>query len=115
MIFFENNLLLQSYVVFDSESNGRNFSSLVPSGGEKKNIFNFFFLNDVTSRCRRFLQILKKNENNARECQRMPDGARELNLRPFDSELKTESHCSKRLFSKKIHPSHLLFILPVDI
>ena len=34
--FFENKLLLQSDVVFDSESNGRNFSSLTPPGGEKK-------------------------------------------------------------------------------
>ena len=38
MILFENNLLLQSDVVFDSESNGRNFSPLAP-GGEKKIIF----------------------------------------------------------------------------
>ena len=50
MIFFENKLLLQSDVVFDSESNGRNFSSLAPPGGEKKIIFNFIFQNDVTSR-----------------------------------------------------------------
>ena len=48
MIFFENKLLLQSDVVFDSESNGRNFSSLAPPGGEKKIIFNFFF--KMTSR-----------------------------------------------------------------
>ena len=41
MIFFENKLLLQSDVVFDSESNGRNFSSLAPLGGEKKIKFNF--------------------------------------------------------------------------
>ena len=40
--FFKNKLLLQSDVVFDSESNGRNFSSLAPPGGEKKIIFNFF-------------------------------------------------------------------------
>ena len=33
---------VQSDVVFDSESNGRNFSSLAPPGGEKKIIFNFF-------------------------------------------------------------------------
>ena len=46
--FFENNLLLQSDVVFDSESNGRNFSSLAPPGGEKKIIFDFFF--KMTSR-----------------------------------------------------------------
>ena len=55
MIFFENNLSLQSDVVFDSESNDCNFSSLAPPGGEKKNIFNFFLQNDVTSR--RFSQI----------------------------------------------------------
>ena len=35
VIFFENKLLLQPDVVFDSESNGRNFSSLAPPGGEK--------------------------------------------------------------------------------
>ena len=57
MIFFEKKLLPQSDVVFDSESNGRNFSSLAPPGGEKKIIFNFFFQNDVTSRRRRFFQI----------------------------------------------------------
>ena len=50
MIFFEIKLLLQPDVVFDSESNGRNFTSLAPPGGEKKIIFNFFFQNDVTSR-----------------------------------------------------------------
>ena len=43
MIFFENKLLLQSDVVFDSESNGRNFSLLAPPGGEKKNYFQFYF------------------------------------------------------------------------
>ena len=59
MIFFEKNLLLQSDVVFDSESNGRNFSSLAPPGGEKKIIFNFFFQNDVMSRHGRFLGFLK--------------------------------------------------------
>ena len=57
MIFFENKLLLQSDVVFDSESNGRNFSSLAPPGGEKKIIFKFFFQNDVTSRRGRFCQM----------------------------------------------------------
>ena len=57
MIFFENKLLLQSDVVFDSESNGRNFSSLAPPGGEKKIIFIFFFQNDVTRRRGRFYQM----------------------------------------------------------
>ena len=41
-------MLLQSDVVFDSDSNGRIFSSLAPPGGEKKFIFNFFF--KMTSR-----------------------------------------------------------------
>ena len=41
VIFFEIKLLLQPDVVFDSESNGRNFSSLSPPGGEKK-YFHFF-------------------------------------------------------------------------
>ena len=49
VIFFEIKLLLQPDVVFDSESNGRNFSSLAPPGGEKQIIFHFF-QNDVTSR-----------------------------------------------------------------
>ena len=49
MIFFENKLLIQSDVVFDSESNVRNFSSLAPPSGEKKNIFKIFFQNDVIS------------------------------------------------------------------
>ena len=40
--FFENKLLLQSDVVFNFESNGRNFSSLAPFGVEKKIIFNFY-------------------------------------------------------------------------
>ena len=56
MIFFDIKLLVQSDVVFDSESNGRNFSSLAPPGGEKKIIF-IFFQNDVTSRRGRFYQI----------------------------------------------------------
>ena len=57
MIFFEIKLLLQPDVVFDSESNGRNLSSLAPPGGEKKIIFNFIFQNDVTSRRGRFYRI----------------------------------------------------------
>ena len=40
--FFDIKLLVQPDVVFDSDSNDRNFSSLAPPGGEKKNIFNFF-------------------------------------------------------------------------
>ena len=43
VIFFENKLLLQSDVVFDSESNGRNFSSLAPPGGETKYFIPIFF------------------------------------------------------------------------
>ena len=57
MIFLENKLLAQSDVVFDSESNGRNFSSLAPPGGEKKIIFNLYFQNDVTRRRGRFYQM----------------------------------------------------------
>ena len=57
MIFFEIKLLLQPDVVFDSESNGRNLSSLAPPGGEKKIIFNFIFQNDVTSKRGRFYRI----------------------------------------------------------
>ena len=50
MIFFENKLLPQPDVVFDSESNSRYFSSPAPPGDEKK-LFSLFFLqNDVTSR-----------------------------------------------------------------
>ena len=56
MIFFDIKLLLQSDVVFDSESNGRDFSSLAPPGGEKKIIF-FFFQNDITNRRGRFYPI----------------------------------------------------------
>ena len=41
-VFFGLKLLLQPDVVFDSESNGRHFSSLAPPGGEKKIIFIFF-------------------------------------------------------------------------
>ena len=41
--FFENKLLLQPDFVFDSESHGRNFSSLASPGGAKKVIFNFFY------------------------------------------------------------------------
>ena len=53
MIIFEIKLLLQLDVVFDFESNGRNFCFLAPPGGEKK-IISFFLENDVTSRRRRF-------------------------------------------------------------
>ena len=49
VIFFENKLLLQPDEFFDSESNGRNFSSIAPPGGEKK-LFSFFIQNDVTER-----------------------------------------------------------------
>ena len=56
MIFFGNNVLLQSDVVFDSESNDRNFSSLAPLGGEEK-LFSIFLQNDVTSRRRPFFHI----------------------------------------------------------
>ena len=55
--FFEIKLLLQPDVVFVSESNGRNFSSLAPLGVEEKNYFQFFFQNDVMSRRGRFYQI----------------------------------------------------------
>ena len=41
--FFEKNLLIQSDVVFDLESNDVNFSSLAPSDGQKKIIYNFFY------------------------------------------------------------------------
>ena len=44
MIFLGNELLLQPDVVFHngiSESNGRNFSSLVSPGAEKKTYFQF--------------------------------------------------------------------------
>ena len=58
MIFFENNLLLQSDEVFDIESNDRNFSSEAPPGGEK-NYFQFILRNDVTSRRRRFSQLFE--------------------------------------------------------
>ena len=49
-------MLLQPDVVFDSESNSCNLSSLAPPGGEKKIIF-IFFQNDVTSRRGSFYQI----------------------------------------------------------
>ena len=58
MIFFENKLLLQPDVDFDSESNGRYFSSLA-----KQNIFNFFQHNDVTSRRVSFSQFFGSNES----------------------------------------------------
>ena len=47
MIFFEKNLLQQSDIIFDFESNGSNFSSLAQPGDEKKIIFHFFAKNDV--------------------------------------------------------------------
>ena len=39
--FFEKKLLLQPDVVFNSESNGRNYSCLALPGGEKK-LFSIF-------------------------------------------------------------------------
>ena len=42
VIFFDIEKFLQSDVIFDSESNDRNFSFLAPPGGEKKIIFDFF-------------------------------------------------------------------------
>ena len=47
MIFFVKNLLLQSDVVFDPESDGSNFSSPAQPGDEKKIVFHFFAQNDV--------------------------------------------------------------------
>ena len=49
-------LLVQPDVVFDSESNDCNLSSLEPPGGEKK-LVSIFLQNDVTSRRERFFQI----------------------------------------------------------
>ena len=46
MIFSENNLIQQSDVVFDSQL--ILILAILPPGGEKKNIFNFFF--KMTSR-----------------------------------------------------------------
>ena len=63
MIFFENKLLLKPDVVFDSESNDRNFSSLAPPGGEKKIVFNFYLQIDVTSRFGRFYRIFLAQNN----------------------------------------------------
>ena len=53
----ENKLLLQPDVVFDSESNGFNFSSLAPPGREKKILPIFLLQNVITSRRGRFYQI----------------------------------------------------------
>ena len=47
MFFFSKNLLLQSDVVFDSDSNNSNFSRLGPSSG-LQNIL--IFLRKITSR-----------------------------------------------------------------
>ena len=52
--FFEIKLLVQPDVVFDSESNDCNFSSLAPPKGEKKYFQFCFLLNDVTSGRGRF-------------------------------------------------------------
>ena len=54
--------------------------------------------------------ILKKIENNFFS---PPGDARELKLRPFDSESKTSSGSSNSLISKKNHPKQFLFILPL--
>ena len=40
--FFDIKLLLQPDVPYDSESNGRKFSSLAPPGAEKGNILFFY-------------------------------------------------------------------------
>ena len=79
MIFFEKKLLLQPDVVFDSESNGCNFSSLAPPGGKKK-----IFFYKMTSRVGVGVYIFFSTSG----------GARELKLQPFDSESKTTSGCS---------------------
>ena len=55
--------------------------------------------------------LKKKIENNFFS---PPGSARELKLRPFDSESKTTSGCSNSLISKKNHPKQFVFILPVD-
>ena len=76
MISSENKVLLQSDVVFDSESNGHSFNSLAPSGGEKKIIFNFFLQNDVASWRRRFFRFFELEIENIFFSP--PDGTREL-------------------------------------
>ena len=86
--FFENKLLLQPDVVFDSESNGCNFSSLAPPGGEKK-IFSIFFYK-MTSLVGEgvFSDFFHPNESLKK-------------VLPF------------YLFSKKNRPRQFVFILPL--
>ena len=99
-VVFEKNLLLQSDVVFDSESNGSNIDSLAPSGDEKKIISIFshkmrswppyqssFWISETPCGQKYFSSL--------------PGGARETKLLPFDSESKTTSDCCNRFFSKK--------------
>ena len=98
VIFFEIKLLLQPDVVFDSESNGRNLSSLVPPGDEKK---IFSILKTPTSTHDVILKKLKIIFFSP------PGGAREQKLQPIDSESKTTSGCSNSFISKKITPNSL--------
>ena len=100
--FFEITLVLQRDVVFDSESNCRNLSSLAQTGGDKNIIMNFL-QNDVISRRGRFLDLFFAQIIFLAA----PGGARELKLRPFDSESKNTSGCSYSLISKKITPKSL--------
>ena len=103
VIFFENKLLLQPDVVFDSEFNGRNLSSLTPPGGDKKlfSIFSYKMTSLVGVGV--FSQFFWL-ENNFFSPQ---GGARQLKLPPLDSESKTTSDCSNSLISKKIAPNSL--------
>ena len=68
VFFFENKLLLQPDIIFNPESNGRNFSSLAHPGGDSplasKKLFSFLLQNNVTSRFFRFFsrpQTTRKN------------------------------------------------------
>ena len=61
-LFFENYRLEQFDVVFDSDLNGRNFSSLAQPDEKKNIIYNFSARNDVTAWAY-FLDFFGSNEN----------------------------------------------------
>ena len=78
----------QPDVVFDSESNGCNFSSLTPLSGENWKKRPRLLWRHFVKKLKIFFFSL-------------PGGVRELKLRPFDSESKTTTGCSNSLISKK--------------
>ena len=102
------------------------FSTFFAQMKVKKKVIQFFFSisrpsrGHMTSDQKKKIVLFKlsferKNlkEKIVNNCFSPPDGARELKLRPFDSESKTTSVSSNSLISKRITPNSLFSLYSV--